>query len=418
MTARADRVEILADDHGEWLQRLVNCRSKRGRKPGVARRAVARTNRLFRERIAMNRPLTQQPSSFASVMGVIFALALAGPAHPRLGQPPQAPAAARRIEPATKGPDEPIAAAASMAQAARFLDEMAVNWTRERKCGSCHSNYAYLAACPSLKETSAAATAEVRRFFEQRVEHWNDDGAASRPRWDAEVIATAAALALNDEATSHTLHPLTRRALDRVWTVQKPGGGFDWLKCNWPPLEHDDYYGAVVAALAAGHAPDEYAKSPAAEAGLKKLRAYFASTPAPDLHHQVVLLWASTRLEGLMTASQQAATIEQLRKLQRADGGWNLPSLGSWKRRDGTPNDTNAASDGYATGLVVYVMRQSGVPTADPAVSRGVRWLLSHQRVSGRWFTRSLNNDKEHYISRVGTAYAVLALKSCGAIDQ
>jgi squalene-hopene/tetraprenyl-beta-curcumene cyclase len=366
----------------------------------------------------VNRPLRQPKWPFTNGVAIAFGLALAGPAASGLAQPPQVPATARRVEPATKGPDEPIAAAASMAQAARFLDEMAVNWTRERKCGSCHSNYAYLVACPSLKETSGSAMAEVRRFFEQRVEHWNDDDAAAKPRWDAEVIATAASLALNDDATSHTLHPLTRRALDRVWTLQKPGGGFDWLKCNWPPLEHDDYYGAVVAAVGAGHAPDNYAKSPAAEAGLKKLRAYFASTPAPDLHHQVMLLWASTRLDGFLTATEQAATFDRLRKLQRDDGGWNLPSLGAWKRRDGTSNDADAASDGYATGLVVYVMRQAGVPAADPAVERGVRWLLSHQRVSGRWFTRSLNNDKEHYISRVGTAYAVLALKSCNAMDQ
>jgi squalene-hopene/tetraprenyl-beta-curcumene cyclase len=61
-------------------------------------------------------------------------------------------------------------------------------------------------------------------------------------------------------------------------------------------------------------------------------------------------------------------------------------------------------------------LRQANVPAADPALKRGVNWLLSHQRISGRWFTRSLNNDKEHYISRAGSAYAVLALKSCGAI--
>ena len=32
----------------------------------------------------------------------------------------------------------------------------------------------------------------------------------------------------------------------------------------------------------------------------------------------------------------------------------------------------------------------------------------------GRWFTRSLNRDNKHYLSHVGTAFAVMALAECG----
>ncbi len=258
--------------------------------------------------------------------------------------------------------DDPVVATVSLPRAAKFLDEMAVNWTRERKCGSCHSNYPYLFARPALADHPGPALAEVRAFFEQRVTHWNDDDPAAKPRWDAEVIATATALALNDEATGDTLHPLTRSALDRMWSLQKPDGGFVWLKCAWPPLEHDDYYGALVAALGAGHAPGKYSQTPAAQTGLGRLRAYLAKNHAPDLHHQTVLLWAATRLEGLMSADQKDSTIERLRTLQHSDGGWSLPSLGSWKRRDGTPNDRGAESDGYATGLIVYVCARPACP--------------------------------------------------------
>src|SRR6185437_6350315 len=118
------------------------------------------------------------------------------------------------------------------------------------------------------------------------------------------------------------------------------------------------------------------------------------------------------------TAEQRSATMSRLRNLQRPDGGWNLPSLGTWKRRDGSPNDPEAPSDGYATGLAVFVLRQAEIPATDPAIRRGVAWLLSHQRASGRWFTRSVNNDKQHYITHAGTAFAVLALRSCdSAVD-
>ena len=115
-----------------------------------------------------------------------------------------------------------------------------------------------------------------------------------------------------------------------------------------------------------------------------------------------------------MTAEQKKATVADLRKAQHKDGGWCLPGLGTYNRRDKTANDPTADSDGYATGLAVFVLRQSGVTAEDPAVAAGVKWLKANQRESGRWYTRSLNNDKAHYITNAGTALAVLALESCG----
>ena len=308
---------------------------------------------------------------------------------------------------------EAINHVASMASAAKYLDERSLAWTRERKCGSCHTNYPYLIARPVLNEHGSAAMSEVRRFFEERANHWDDKVKDAKPKWDAEVVSTAAALALNDASTSGKLAPVTRKALDRIWTVQKGDGGFNWLKCDWPPYEHDDYFGAIVAALGSGHAPDQYAQSPTARSGLKRLRLFFASNPPPDLHHATMLLWASTKLDGIMSAEQRSKTISRLRTIQRPDGGWNLASLGDWKRRDGSDNDPAGPSDGYGTGLVVFILRQAGVPSSDPAIKRGADWLRSNQRESGGWYTRSVSNDRFHFIANAGTAFAVLALKSC-----
>src|SRR4051794_21384523 len=155
---------------------------------------------------------------------------------------------------------------------------------------------------PALKAEGGPtpAQAEIRAFFEERVAHWDDDDKAAKPRWDAEVVATASALALNDALTTGTLHPRTRQALDRIWTLQKPDGSWSWLKCGWPPYEHDDYYGAVFAALGVGSAPGGYSQSEPAQAGLARLRGYLKANPPPDLHHRTFLLWASNRLDGLM----------------------------------------------------------------------------------------------------------------------
>jgi squalene-hopene/tetraprenyl-beta-curcumene cyclase len=233
-----------------------------------------------------------------------------------------------------------------------------------------------------------------------------------------EVVATASTLAFQDAQTTGKLHPLTRQALDRMWTVQQANGAWDWNKHQLPPQEYDDYYGAVYAALGVGHAPDGYAASPSAQPGLTKLRRYLAQNPQPDLHHKTFLLWASLKLDGLMTPAQREQTIKELLALQRGDGGWNLPSLGDWKRLNGKDNDRQAPSDGYATGLVVYVLRQAGVAADKEPIKRGVVWLKGNQRQSGRWFTRSVNADRAHYLTNSGTAYAVMALHACGVADK
>ena len=314
--------------------------------------------------------------------------------------------------PSANTPDEKPAPEFSSVAAARFLDTASLDWTKRRKCFTCHTNYTYLMARPALSHRVPAHD-QVRDALEQLVEQrWEEKG----PRWDAEVVMSAAVLAWNDAATTGKLHSTTRKALDRMWTLQRKDGGFDWLKCNWPPMESDDHYGATMALIGVGVAPDDYAATPEARKGINKLRAYLNNNPPPTLHHAAMVLWASTHIDGIIDPDRRAATIKQLRSLQKAAGGWSLATLGDWKRADDTPQDTES-SDGYATGFVVYVLRQAGVSADDPALKLGVAWLQANQRESGRWFTRSLNKDSKHYISHAGTAFAVLALDACDALD-
>ena len=87
-----------------------------------------------------------------------------------------------------------------------------------------------------------------------------------------------------------------------------------------------------------------------------------------------------------------------------------------------------AASDGYATGLVVYAMRQAGVAATHPAVLKGQQWLRTHQLAErpgdpawAPWRAYSLNFDREQggdkgepwrrlFMSDLATAFAALAL--------
>src|SRR5262245_53276174 len=318
-------------------------------------------------------------------------------------------------KPAPSSAREPLAKTLSLEKAGIYLDGAVMAWTREQRCASCHTTYPYLMGRAAAGDPRAPALLQMRAFLEKRVTRWD-----SRPETDrlpdgsegvTEVVATAAALAFHDARSAGKLHPLTRKALDRMWMIQNDDGAWDWNRHDLPPLEYDEYYGAVFAAMGVGVAPEGYAQSDGAQAGLVKLRRYFDENPPPNLHHQAWLLFASLRLEGLMTKPQRDKTIGELLALQRDDGGWNLPSLGPWNRLDGSPNDVNGPSDGYATGFIVYLLRQTGISAEARPVARGLAWLRTNQRESGRWFTRSLNADRNHFLTNAGTAFALLALE-------
>src|SRR5947209_645176 len=211
------------------------------------------------------------------------------------------------VAPESNSASEPFAKQLSLANAAHFLDSAALDWQQSYQCFTFHTNISYLIARPSISG-DAPAHREVRKYAEELVSlRWSEVGKRS----DAEVVAIAAALALNDAATTKKLHPLTRIALDKMWTVQRPEGDWRWpTRCRWPPMESDEHYGVTLAAIGTGAAPDGYAQTPAAQAGLAKIRTFLKNNPPADLHHQAMVLWASTYVDGLMTAEDRKACIQ------------------------------------------------------------------------------------------------------------
>ena len=317
------------------------------------------------------------------------------------------------VAPAANNSNEPLVKNFSIERATHFLDSASLAWQKQRKCFTCHTNYAYLYARPLISSKSGAH-ATIRKFAEDLVEkRWKDNG----PRWDAEVVATAAALAFNDSETTRKLHPLTKTALDRMWTLQRADGGWEWLKCNWPPMESDDHYGVTLAAIATGVAPGNYKDTPVARKGLEGIRKYLSDNPPPTLHHRAMMLWASSYLPHLTTESDKQAYVNELLGMQQPDGGWALASLGDWERSDDKEQDKQT-SDGYGTGFVIFALRRAGLEAQDSRIKKGIEWLKGHQRQSGRWFTRSLNNDSKHFISHAGTAFTVMALAACDEIQS
>src|SRR5580658_10933001 len=150
-----------------------------------------------------------------------------------------------------------------------------------------------------------------------------------------------------------------------------------------------------------------------------KLQTFIRSNLPSNIHDRAMLLWASVRTPGLLDAEERAAYAHSILALQKEDGGWALPSFGGWPRHDGAPNEPDGDSDGYATSLATLVLCQEGYSIKDAPIRRAVTWIRQHQRVSGRWYTRSLYSDRfQNYLSNMGTAYAVMALNGCRTTGQ
>jgi len=331
---------------------------------------------------------------------------------PLEGQP--AAAGDKDAFPGPNKADEPLRAQFSWQAAAHFLDVRAVNWPHDHQCFSCHVSYAYLLSRPSIKG-DIECLRQVRLVAEQAVERGGLEAKESaRP---SEAVLLAAALALNDAQTTHTLQPATREALDRIWTFQREDGAWAWrTNCQWPPSEIDEQFGVAVAALAVGLAPGDYRQTPQAQRGLEKIRLYFGHNPPANVYERGLLLWASRGVAGIQSGAQKKAVVAELLSLQRPDGGWAFASLGNWERADGNARDTQT-SDGYGTGFALFALRQGGLSPKQAQLRKGINWLKTHQRLSGRWYTRSAREDNEYqYLTDEGTAFAVMALAACHEI--
>ncbi len=233
----------------------------------------------------------------------------------------------------------------------------------ETFCVSCHTVAPYALARPALRAALAeqAPSPVERRLLDnvtKRVRMWKEvelfypDETRSDPKTTesrgTESILNALILAAY-EAPTGSLGPDTRLALNNMWEQQlKTGeakGAWSWLQFHNSPWEGDSqYYGATLAAIAAGTAPGNYRSAPEVQGGMQLLREYLVrKRDSQILINRIILLWASTKVPGLLTHAEQKSIIDEALSKQQADGGFSLSSfVGTWKRKDNTPSRPGA----------------------------------------------------------------------------
>jgi squalene-hopene/tetraprenyl-beta-curcumene cyclase len=325
--------------------------------------------------------------------------------------------------------------------AAAYLDKQENTWmawpqaARDQGtfCVSCHTAMPYALARPALDSAMGERepAADERKLVDnvtKRVRLWKDinpyygGGEASRSR-GTEAVLNALVLA-NYDARNGKLSEDTRQAFEEMWSLQQTSGpesgAWPWINFNNQPWEAPDsgYYGAALAAIAVGLAPENYGSTPEIQQNLALLRNYLNREAAKQTPlNRVMLLWASTELPGTLDQAGQEAIVKEIESRQQADGGWRLSSLvGNWKRADATPFVMK--SDGVATGLIAYVLQRAGVAPSDAHLKNGLSWLVRNQTWwGGHWEGYSLNARHHNLLSPIAdfmddaaTAFAVLAL--------
>ena len=341
--------------------------------------------------------------------------------------------------------------------AATYLDQREAWWMgwkvaardHETFCVSCHTVLPYALSRASLRAGLAdqVPTANEQRLLDnvrKRVRLWKevspyygdqDYGAnkAAESR-GTEAVLNALILAVND-ARLGQLSDDTRAAFDDMWALQQTTGekkgAWRWLDFGLKPWEARDsqYFGAALAALAVGVAPQNYRSTSNIQNNVQLLRAYLdREYLTQSSFDRMVLLYASTKLPNLIEPARRESIIREVLSKQLEDGGWSLSSLKrtwrgstvrsyvlSWIRQDGTPVERK--SDGYATGLALFVLQQEVTARENAQVAQGLTWLVRNQsKTDGSWPAYSLNKSRNpssnvgHFMSDAATAYAALAL--------
>lgn len=312
-----------------------------------------------------------------------------------------------------------------------YLEKGTVAWNGTRKCITCHTNGTYMVVRPALTAKLGKPSEATREFFLATLKTFATEDRAklkqsTRP---AQVIYLAAGLAEWDAHVTKSLSSETEQALSLMFEIQLDTGTWGTLDC-WPPYESDAFHEATVAAMAAATAPGWLKKIADAKdeknlAAIEKLKTYLRAEPTPHDYSRTLLLWANSRMTGLVDDARKQELIAMLLQQQREDGGWSIRTFASpdkWgkgnreKKLKDEPEFGTPPSDGHMTGLAILVLREAGVPATDARIQKGIAWLKSNQRASGRWWTRSLNTDSWHFITYSGTAFPLLALQMCDAL--
>lgn len=317
--------------------------------------------------------------------------------------------------------------------AAKYLDDGAICWVREKTCVNCHTTGPYLSERPALSKQLGKPLEEVLADFVKTVP------AEVKPQKETEKdgikyyggswssIWRSLGLAEWDKHVTGKISPHTERSLQEMLMRQSADGSFvSYGEVEIPHIT-TDFELTLQAARAATVAPGWLAnlKDPELLARIDKMKAWLRDAPPKNDFDRILRLQLAHYMPELVPQTQRDAALALLSSKQHTDGGWSLRDLsavGDWhfkmsdtvlKLINGLPDAAKPESDAYMTAFAIVLMRQNNIPASDERIQRAITWLKREQRVSGRWWMHSLYRGNYHYITYIATAQALKALALC-----
>jgi hypothetical protein len=290
-------------------------------------------------------------------------------------------------------------------KATGLLERSATEFFHQSGCVGCHHQSMTLLAAnaarasgakvdePAAGELAKEIAAEFAGGVWNRLQRFDPGGLADGQTYS--LLALAGAGQGRDEVTDAiAIHTAALQHADGRWHVGDASRS--------PIQESEIARTARAMRILQLYAPP--ARKSEFDTRIGRARDWLASVrpkTTDDVAMQMVgLHWAGAHVDGLGS---------QLTALQHADGGW--------------AQNRNLASDAYATGEVLWALREAGVlKPGDAAYRRGVEYLLATQWPDGSWYVRSrapkfqpyfqsgFPFEHDQWVSAAGTAWAVMAL--------
>jgi len=321
--------------------------------------------------------------------------------------------------------------------AAKYLDEGAHYWVREKTCLACHSTGVYMVERSALTKQLGRPSEEVLKDFIRSVPKVNGkpgEGNAATSVWRSSGLASW------DRHVENRLSEHTDRSLRHTVMILPDDNMYDTIKLIEIPYITTRFELTVQAMRAMVTAPGWLANLE--DAGLlarvERVKGFLRDHPPLNDYELALKLQLANLAPELVSKEEREAAIAMLWRKQLPDGGWStrrMSDLLRWRvevhppterqpwreAMDPTvlslirnlPDAADPGSDPYMTAFAIVLLRESGVPASDPRIRRGVAWLKENQRASGRWWMHSLYRGNYNYITYISTAQALRALALC-----
>lgn len=321
--------------------------------------------------------------------------------------------------------------------AAKYLDDGAHYWVREKTCLACHSTGVYMVERSALTKQLGRPSEEVLKDFIRSVPKVNGkpgEGNAATSVWRSSGLASW------DRHVENRLSEHTDRSLRHTVMILPDDNMYDTIKLIEIPYITTRFELTVQAMRAMVTAPGWLANLE--DAGLlarvERVKRFLRDHPPLNDYELALKLQLANLAPELVSKEEREAAIAMLWRKQLPDGGWSTRRMSDllrwrvevhppterqpWKEAmDPTvlslirnlPDAADPGSDPYMTAFAIVLLRDSGVHASDARIRRGVAWLKENQRASGRWWMHSLYRGNYNYITYISTAQALRALALC-----